>query len=270
VDDLVVVVDQLAEAEHVAVERDELVHLAKSHVPDAVIDFEQVEALGCASRTPDASETGREDPAVRAAIHERVKRLPVRSDRRLAQHAVLAAVELGRRQGRGRSTRGRLAPGRFDVIHRERDVVDAVAVLADVLGDLAVGRQRRREDEPDVVLDHDVARPIAHLRLQATERDRREPPQRPVVGARLASVANPEFDVINALERQEVLRLGVGILVDPGAGLVGGTLGEGLGHRATSRAGCAGLRAGPGRHADGSVRAHSWLPMLRRHVKLAA
>ena len=43
VDDLVVVVDQLGEAQHVPVVVDELVHLAQTDVPDAVIDLEQAQ-----------------------------------------------------------------------------------------------------------------------------------------------------------------------------------------------------------------------------------
>ena len=78
------------------------------------------------------------------------------------------------------------------------------------------------EHEPDVVLDHDVAGPVADLGLEAAEGDRREAPQRAVVGRRLAGVADPELDVVDALERQEVGGLGVGVRVDPGAGLVGG------------------------------------------------
>ena len=46
VDDLVVVVDQLGEAEHVAVEVDELVHLAEPDVADAVVDLEQGQPAG--------------------------------------------------------------------------------------------------------------------------------------------------------------------------------------------------------------------------------
>ena len=75
-------------------------------------------------------------------------------------------------RARDRAARRRLAPGRLDVVDREGDVVDAVAVLADVLGDLAIGRQRRGEHEPDVVLDHDVAGPVADLGLEAAEGDR--------------------------------------------------------------------------------------------------
>ena len=93
--------------------------------------------------------------------------LAVGVDRGPAQRPVLAAVELGRGERRDRAAGRRLAPGRLDVVDREGDVVDAVAVGADVLGDLAVGRQRRREHEPDVVLDHDVAGPVADLGLEA-------------------------------------------------------------------------------------------------------
>ena len=170
--------------------------------------------------------------------------LAVGPDRGLAQDAVLAAVELGRRQRGDRAAGRRLAPGRRDVVDAERDVVDAVAVRADVLGDLAVRGERCREHEPDVVLDHHVAGPVADLRLEAAEGDRREAPQGPVVGGGLAGVADPELDVVDALERQEVRGLGVGVRVDPGAGLVGGTAGDRLGHVRISAAVLARMPAG--------------------------
>ena len=161
-----------AKPEHVAVEVDEPVHLAEPDVADAVVDLEQRQALGGPRRRLDRAIAGREGAVVVAPVDERVEDLAVGPDRGRAQDAVLAAVELGRRPGRDRAAGRRLAPGRLDVVDRERDVVDAVAVRADVLGDLAVGRQRRREHEPDVVLDHDVARPVADLGLEAAEGDR--------------------------------------------------------------------------------------------------
>ena len=136
-DDLVVVVDELGEAEDVAVERDELVHLAEPDVADAVVDLEQRQAAGGGRPRLDCSIAGREDAAVVAPVDERMEDLAVGVDRGLAERAVVA-LELGRGEGRHRAARRRLVPGRFDVVDRERDVVDAVAVLADVLGDLAV------------------------------------------------------------------------------------------------------------------------------------
>ena len=154
------------------------------------------------------------------AIDERVDDVAVGPHGRFAQDAVLAAVDLGRLEHGHGAARGRLAPGRLDVVHRERDVLHAVAVMVHVLGDLAVGRQWRGEHEPDVVLLDHVRGAVADLRLEAGERGRREAPQRAVVRGRLARVAHPELDVVDALERQEVLRLGVGVLVDLRAGLV--------------------------------------------------
>src|SRR2546423_1018245 len=56
--------------------------------------------------------------------------------------------------------------------------------------------------------------------LEPREGDGREAPQGPVVGRGLAGVAHPELDAVDALERQEVLGLRIGILVDVRAGLV--------------------------------------------------
>ena len=110
---------------------------------------------------------------------------------------------------------------------------------ADVLGDLSVRCQRRGQHDPDVVLLHDVAGAVPDARLQPRERDRREAPQRPEVRGSLARVADPELDVVDAVEREEVLRLGERVLVEMGARLVGGRrasdprvggVGRGVGH----------------------------------------
>ena len=156
-DDLVVVVDELGEAHDVTIEVDELVHLAEPDVADAVVHLEQRQPAGGAWRRLDRPVARGEDARVVAPVDERMEDLAVGVDRGDAQNAVLATVEL---RGRGRGRRAacrRLAPGRLDVLDRERDVVDAVTMRPDVLGDLAVGREGRREHEPDVVLDHHVA-----------------------------------------------------------------------------------------------------------------
>ena len=100
----------------------------------------------------------------------------------------------------------------------------------DVLGDLAVRPEGAGHDERDVVPPHDVARPVADAGLEPRVGDRGEAPQRPEVVGGLAGVADPELDVVDALEGQEVLGLVVGVLVDVGAGLVGRSPGERVGH----------------------------------------
>ena len=185
VDDLVVVVDELGEAQDVAVEVDERVHLAEPDVADAVIDLEQAEPAG-------RPRGGRGDLAVARARTRRGSRAGRRTSGASRRRS-------GSRSGAGprpRRRRSRTAPARrppravvvsrqadSTSATRERDVMDAVAMRPDVLGDLAVRGQRRREHEADAVLDHDVARPVADLRLEAAEGDRGEAPQGAVVGA---------------------------------------------------------------------------------------
>ena len=48
-DDLVVVVDELSEAQHVAIEVDEPIHVAEGDIADAVVDLEERQALGRAA-----------------------------------------------------------------------------------------------------------------------------------------------------------------------------------------------------------------------------
>ena len=136
----------------------------------------------------------------------------------------------------------------------------------DVLGDLAVGAQRAGDDDGDVVLAHHVADPVADAGLEARVGDRREAPQGAVVVGGLLGVADPELDVVDAVERQEVLRLRVGVLVDVGAGLVGGAL------VAVSRRSCRSSDAAPvlrwaARAARGRPRSSAIARMVVRRLR---
>ena len=236
VDDLVVVVDELAEAEDVAVVVDELVHLAEADVADAVVDLEQAQALRGPGRLLDLAVARREDAVVVAPVDERVD-----DARRTCGRPTGGACRPRRR--RAPSARCAERAPRF-VVSRQADSTSSTAkamsftpspcsrTCSAISPSGVSGAVRTKRD---VVLPHHVARPVADPGLEAGERDRREAPQRAVVGRRLAGVADPELDVVDALERQEVLRLGVGVLVEPGAGLVGGASGDGIGHRGDLR-----------------------------------
>ena len=67
VDDLVVVVDELGEAEHVAVEVHEPVHVAEGDVADAMVDLEQALAARRPRGVLDLRIAGREGPVVVAS-----------------------------------------------------------------------------------------------------------------------------------------------------------------------------------------------------------
>src|SRR4029077_19497847 len=95
VDDLVVVVDELGEAEDVAVEVDELVHVAELDVADAVVDLEEREAGGSPGWLLDLAEARRERAMEVLAIDERVDDLAVGVDRAPAKQPVLVRARLG-------------------------------------------------------------------------------------------------------------------------------------------------------------------------------
>ena len=228
-DDLVVVVDELREAEHVTVEVDESIHVAEPDVADTVVDLEQVLSGRRGRRLGHLVVARREGAVVVGAIHERVNHLAVGVDGAAPQGALLA-LDLGRLERRDGPARGRLTPRRVDVVHGEGDVLHAVSVLRHVLRDLALVAERGGEDEADVVLHHHEAGPIANARLEARVGHRREAPERAVVVRRLLRVADPELNVVDALERQEILRLRRRIGVDDGAGLVRRAARERIGH----------------------------------------
>src|SRR4029079_15780190 len=103
VDDLVVVVDELAEAERVAIEVDERVHVAQPDVADAVVDLEEAETPRRGGRLLDLAVAGREDAVVAAPVDERVDDLAVGVDCAPAEDGVLAAVELPQLRARARA-----------------------------------------------------------------------------------------------------------------------------------------------------------------------
>src|SRR4051812_26014704 len=159
--------DQLREAEHVAVVVDELVHVPELDVADAMVDLKQRQATGGRRGLLDLAVARHEHAVVIVAIDERVNYLAIRPNGRPAQDAVFAAIDLGRLHDRHGATLGCLAPCALDVVNEEGDVLDAITVAMDVLGNLAVWSQWRSEDEADVVLDHQVRRAVAHLGLEA-------------------------------------------------------------------------------------------------------
>ena len=204
-DGLVVEVDELAEAQHLAVEVHEPIHVAERHVANAMVDHLERLAGACRRGVLDPTEPWRVGAGVVGPIDEGVDHLAISVDRRSPEHALVAGG-FGRLQGRDGTTGRRLSPGGRGVVHRKGDVMHAVAVFPDVVGHLTVGGDRGGEDEPNVVLDQHIAGSVANPGLQSGIRDRGEPPQRAEVLRRLFRVPDPELDVVDALEGQEISR----------------------------------------------------------------
>ena len=208
VDHLVVVVDELAEAQHVAVEVHEPIHVAQLHVADAVVDLEQASARWPRRRLRDPVVAGRVRAGVVAPVDEGVDHLAVGVDGASVRRTPFSP---------GSSVGSCADRAPRAVVSRQADSTSSTAnamswtpspCRATCSASLAVRRDGRGEDEADVVLDHHVAGPVADPGLEAGIGDRREPPQGPEVVRRLLGVAHPELDVVDALERQEVGRLG--------------------------------------------------------------
>ena len=150
-DDLVVVVDELTEAEHVAVVVDELVHVAQLDVAHAVVDLEQRQAARGAWRLLDLAESGGKDTVIVGAIDERVDHLAVGVHRAAPEAAVLVRPGLGVLEVRAGAAAGRLAPRRSDVVDGEGDVVHAITVAVDAQT-LLLDRTRNKISIGDFVL----------------------------------------------------------------------------------------------------------------------
>ena len=104
----------------------------------------------------------------------------------------------------GAAGRG-LAVGVVDARHAQGDDLDAVAVLVLVGGDRRAGVQRAGEDQADAALLEHVGDLVARAGLQAAVGDALEAEGVRVVVGRLERVPHVQLDVVDAVERHEVV-----------------------------------------------------------------
>jgi hypothetical protein len=113
-----------------------------------------------------------------------------------------------------------LAVGVVDVRHRQRDHLHAVAVAGVVAPDLVVGRERAGQHDPDPALLEHVARAVAHAGLESGVGDLAEAERVDVEVGRLQGVADVQLDMVDAVQRHEVVA-GLGGRGDDGLGAHG-------------------------------------------------
>ena len=164
---LVVVVDDVLEAEDALVEADPLVHLPELDVADAVVEHRQADAAVRPVR-PLLDVAGQVRAGVVGAADEGVHDVAVGRDRGELDAAVLVLEPLGLAHA-ARSTLDGHSERLARVRNADRDVADAVAVGAVEARDLVVVRERTRQDEPDVALLEHVGRAVADARLRARD-----------------------------------------------------------------------------------------------------
>jgi hypothetical protein len=108
------------------------------------------------------------------------------------------------------SATGGLAPGLASIVDPERDGVNAVAVLVDVVAYLAVGSHSCRENEADLTLLQHVGRTVAPVCLRARIGDQRHAECGAIEVGRLARVADVKLNVVGTLEGEKI-RIGSGV-----------------------------------------------------------
>ncbi|MNY22783.1 hypothetical protein D3C86_1564220 [compost metagenome] len=184
----------MVEVEHALVELDPGVHLVPAHVAHHVVDV--LEADRGAAEALAGLVAGQEDAGVVGALDEGVDGVAV--GRHAGEHdAAVGVGALGGLHDAGGATRNRLVVGEAGVVDDDGDVLDAVPVRLDVLGDRMIGGEGRGQDEADLALLEHVARAIALARLGAGIGDRVEAEGLLVEVGGLLGVADVEFDVVD-------------------------------------------------------------------------
>jgi hypothetical protein len=114
-----------------------------------------------------------------------------------ADGAVLISNFVGLLGRLGAASQGRVE-GPVGIIDQERNVVDAVAVLANVLAGGVIGVHRSGEQEIRLALAHDIGSKLALARFQASISHLRESEALAVEIRCLPRIAYPKLDVMDA------------------------------------------------------------------------
>src|SRR5580765_9065477 len=121
--------------------------------------------------------------------------IAVRGDRCVANRAVFVTV-IVRLLDWPRSTFYGLVKGVVGILNQNCDIVDAVAVLLDVLRAGMIRRHRRRQYEIDISLPHQITRHFAVTRLKSHIPGPRKPERLAVIKLRLLCIADVKLDVM--------------------------------------------------------------------------
>ena len=146
---------------------------------------------------------GEKNAPVTAALDERVHGVAIGGDGGNAHFPIGVAQAFGLAHAAGAASRRR-APGRFGIVHPQRDVADTVAVPADVIVDRVVGPQRRGQHEADLPLAQDITGLVARAGLRTAVGRQFHAHRSAVEVRRLAGISHPEFNVIGAVERKKI------------------------------------------------------------------
>jgi hypothetical protein len=201
----------------VLVPLDPVVHLALFDVAHAVVDVLEAAGVGLVvvvDRAGAVAEGGHEQVGIRVlldvgqgvdprAAHEGMDRTPVGVDGGDGDGALVVLERAGLLGGAG-AVAHRALPGLLGVEDGEGDVLDAVAVLLDLLGGGVVLGQRGRQQQADVALGEQVVGLLAAAGGEVGDLGDVEPEGVGVEVGRLLGVADIEADVVDVDERKRI------------------------------------------------------------------
>src|SRR5688572_4759744 len=97
-----------------------------------------------------------------------------------------------------------LLVGVASVVHPQRNVANAVAMLADVLSDRSVGRERRRHQKPNLVLCEQIRNAVPNACLWTAISYELKAERRLIVVCGLFRISDVKLDVVCPVYREDV------------------------------------------------------------------
>ena len=131
-------------------------------------------------------------------------RVAIGMDRGAANGAVFI-LDIVRFFGRQRAATHRFLKCLIRIGHFQRDIAHAVAMLADVFRRRVVRRHGRGQNKIRLALAHRIRSALALAGFQSAISNLRKAEPLAVEISRLPRVADPEFDVVNALQLEWIL-----------------------------------------------------------------
>ena len=167
-----------------------------------MVDVFKSDTVGVAA-TGERNESGHEHAPIIPALDQAVDRFAVGANSRDHHFAAFVGQRLWL-VCRLSTTLDRQLERRARIIDPESDVLHAVAVFVDVSGNLAVGSQRRRQNDSDFILHYDVAGAIPRARLRPPVSYDFVPKNLSVELRGLLCVTDVKLDEIRSVDREGI------------------------------------------------------------------
>ena len=119
-------------------------------------------------------------------------------------HLAVFVFEHGGLQDSARAALGGFAIGGFGIVHPQSDLANTITMQLDVLGDGALGLERRGENEADFILLEHVGRLIARAGFGSAIGHQAHAERSAIVIRGLLGIADVKLHEIRAVQREKI------------------------------------------------------------------